>query len=151
MASTMVPEELGSELIVRQADSGDINPAVSMPQSKDNDEAWFDMADCESVLVVARLTARTANISSFVIEASAASNGDTPSTIKTHAAPTVADAAGDYLVLEVKAEELEDVLAGLRYIAAKVGCADNADRVTVTYVGKAKRKVRALTTNYPEA
>jgi hypothetical protein len=99
--------------------------------------AWVDMALFESILVAAMFISGT-GILTFKLFASESSTGaGSPVEVKVHADPTVADAAGDMVVLELTSDELaklgSDAGVDLRYVSAELDCDHADDKVAVTY------------------
>lgn len=95
--------------------------------------AWVQMG--KNFLALATMVVRTANIVSFKIFCADNADGSGNVTeVKAHADPTVADAAGDQVHLEVSAEEVHAKSATARYVAVEMDCANAADVCAVTYV-----------------
>ena len=115
------------------------------------DMGWVDMRDYDAILITVHAAALTGNgVTVFSIIANADSaGGDTDATIKTHAVASAPDAAGDYLVLEASAAEIQgastSTTGALRYVSAAVTAANAADNIAVTYVRKAKHSKLNLT------
>lgn len=93
--------------------------------------AWVPMA--QFFLALATLVSGT-GILTFKIFAALDSAGTTPTVVKAHAGPTVADAAGDQLILEVDAEEVLAVLPRASHVSVEMDCSGANDIVAVTYV-----------------
>ncbi len=95
--------------------------------------AWVPMG--RDFLALATMVVRTANILTFKIFCADNADGTGNVTeVKAHADPTVADAAGDQVHLEVSAEEVHAKSATARYVSAEIDCANAADVCAVTYV-----------------
>lgn len=94
--------------------------------------AWVDMSKFGQFLVDATLVSGT-GILTFKLFASASSDGSSAVEVKAHADPTVADAAGDNVFLELSSDELSSVGTDLRYVSAELDCDHADDIVAVTY------------------
>jgi putative heme iron utilization protein len=70
----------------------------------------------------------------FKIFAATDESGTNPTEVKAHATPTVADAAGDQLVLEVSAEEVLNALPAASHVSVQVDCDHADDIAAVTYI-----------------
>jgi hypothetical protein len=70
----------------------------------------------------------------FKIYAALTSAGGTPTLVKAHATPTVADAAGDVLVLETTAEEVAAALAGATHVSVYMDNDAAGDTNVITYI-----------------
>lgn len=70
----------------------------------------------------------------FKIFASLLSDGSSPVEVAAHATPTVADAAGDQLVLEVDAAQVQAALPGAAYVSVEMDCDAAGDIVAVEYL-----------------
>lgn len=70
----------------------------------------------------------------FKIFAATDSSGSNATEVKAHANPTVADAQGDQLVLEVLAEEVLAALPGATHVSVEVDMDANSDVAAVTYI-----------------
>lgn len=84
-------------------------------------------------LALATLVSGT-GILTFKIFAADDSSGTNATVVKAHADPTVADAAGDQVHLEVSAEEVRQALATAEYVAVEMDNDANTDINAVTYV-----------------
>jgi hypothetical protein len=93
--------------------------------------AWVDLGAFERFM--ATVTVLAGAIVTFKIFASAAADGSNPVSVKEHATPTTADAAGDTLVLECSAAELPALGSGMRYVSAEVDMGTNSDTAAVVY------------------
>lgn len=93
--------------------------------------AWVPMG--KNFLALATLISGT-GILTFKIFAAVDSSGTTPTVVKAHADPTVADAAGDQVHLEVSAEEVKAALAGATHVSVQMDNDVNSDINAVTYV-----------------
>lgn len=90
---------------------------------------WVDMRDYGLFLASLMFVSGT-GVLTFKIKASADSAGGSPVEVKAHATPTVADAAGDTLVLECSSNELAALGTDLRYVSV-VADYDHADDIAV--------------------
>ena len=106
------------------------NPADATTAAK---VAWVEMG--RNFLALATLVSGT-GILTFKIFAATDSSGSNPTEVKAHATPTVADAAGDQLVLETSAEEVLAALAGATHVAVEIDCDHADDIVSVVYVNE---------------
>lgn len=132
MASTQSSNHLTSRLAARTYvhDPADATVATKI--------AWVDMSTFSHFLALLTLISGT-GVLTFKLFASAASDGSNPVEVKAHADPTVADAAGDQVVLELSAEELKGLGATLRYVSAEVDMDGATDAAAVTYIRSAGR------------
>lgn len=77
----------------------------------------------------------TGNVDAFeIIAATNAAGTGSPTVVKAHAAPTVANAVGDNLVLEVDVEQVREVLAAATHVGIRVELATNTDECIVTAI-----------------
>lgn len=101
---------------------------------------WYDMSLFKRFHVQAMAAALTGDgLTTFEIEASANSDGSgTNATIKVHALAPAPDAAGDYVNLEVSAEEVRGeataTTGALRYVGANVQADNAADNITLIHI-----------------
>jgi hypothetical protein len=93
--------------------------------------AWVPMG--ERFLALATLISGT-GILTFKIFAGTDSSGAGATVVKAHADPTVADAVGDQVTLEVSAEEVKAALAGATHVSVEMDNDVNSDINAVTYV-----------------
>lgn len=93
--------------------------------------AWVPMT--HHFLALATLVSGT-GILTFKIFAATDSSGTSATVVKAHADPTVADAGGDQVHLEVGAEEVLAALAGASHVSVEMDCDANNDIVAVTYI-----------------
>lgn len=98
--------------------------------------AWVPMT--EGFLALATLVSGT-GILTFKIFAATDSSGSNPTVVKAHADPTVADAAGDQVTLEVSAEDVHEKLALATHVSVEMDCDATNDIVAVTYVRSGHR------------
>jgi hypothetical protein len=104
------------------------NPTTATDAAK---IAWVPMT--EFFMALAVLVSGT-GILTFKIFAALDSSGTTPTAVKTHADPTVADAAGDQVVLECNAEEVLNALPGATHVSVEMDMDHADDIVAVTYI-----------------
>jgi len=103
------------------------------------DVAWVDMRDYEHFLCMAFASALTgAGVTAFSIVGNTSSTGaGTDRVIVSHAVGSAPDAVGDFLHLECSAEQIASVgeanSEDLRYVSAKLTCANAADEAVVYY------------------
>ena len=93
--------------------------------------AWVPMGKSFTALAV--LISGT-GVLTFKIFAATDGNGSNPTEVKAHATPTVADAAGDQLVLSVNREEVLAVLAHASHVSVEIDNDANTDINAITYV-----------------
>lgn len=93
--------------------------------------AWVKMG--RHFLAKATLVSGT-GVLTFKIFAATDSSGTTPTEVTAHATPTVADAAGDQLVLEVSQEQVLAALAHASHVSVEMDCDANTDIVAVDYL-----------------
>ena len=134
--------------------SGNVTTAAAVPVDKDNGSTWFDMKDAEKVIIMANLVALGGNgIEAFSIVADQDSDGGNSNvTLVAHSDPTTADAAGDYVMLEIDvkqlAEESSSTSGELRYIAAKLECHHSSDNVWVQLIAQTNNPKKDKTADY---
>lgn len=128
----METQHLGSRLAVRTYVH---NPADATVATK---IAWVPMANFASFLALATLVSGT-GILTFKIFAATDGDGTGATEVKAHATPTVADAAGDQLVLELSSEEVLNALARASHVSVELDCDHADDIVAVTYLREASR------------
>lgn len=93
---------------------------------------WVEMS--EQFMALATLISGT-GVLTFQIYCDTSSTGaGTPTLVLAHSTPTTADAAGDTLVLEVTAEQVQAALSGARYVSVYMDNDTNTDVNLVTYV-----------------
>lgn len=141
----LTPEKLTSELKVTQYDF-DPNSTAATAVS------WVDMKDYSKLLVAFFRTVGTSGLT-FLIQASAASNGASAETVVTKTISSEPDAVGDYVFAEVLAEQIrqkgEETGKALRYVSAVLTFATGTDEGVVTYVlGGPRFKYTGLTADY---
>src|SRR5688572_15633805 len=93
--------------------------------------AWVPMGT--RFLAKATLVSGT-GVLTFKIFAAVDSSGTTPTEVAAHATPTTADAAGDQLVLEVDAAQVQAALARATHVSVEMDCDANTDIVAVDYL-----------------
>jgi hypothetical protein len=81
----------------------------------------------------------------FKIFAATDSSGTSPTVVVAHADPTVADAAGDQVVLEVDAAQVQAALSGATHVSVEMDCDATNDIVAVDYLMEPMRQYDALT------
>jgi hypothetical protein len=92
---------------------------------------WVPMS--ENFMALCTFVSGT-GVLTFKIFAATDSSGTNPTEVAAHAGPTVADAAGDQLVLEVTAEQVLAALAAATHVSVQMDN-DHADDIqVVTYV-----------------
>jgi hypothetical protein len=104
--------------------------------------AWVPMG--QNFLALATLISGT-GILTFKIFAAVDSSGTTPTEVAAHADPTVADAAGDQVVLEVSAEQVHAALALATHVSVQMDNDATNDINAVTYVMDKRDKANGLT------
>ncbi len=100
---------------------------------------WVDMRDYGGFAVQAMSVVLTGNgITLLEIVADVNSDGSGTNRIIKSSGAVVADAVGDYVVVECLAEEIaqigEDNSEDLRYVAARLTVANSADEAVVNYI-----------------
>ena len=98
---------------------------------------WVDMRDYASILCLYTRIVGTGVLTSYRIDASTASNGANPVTVKTGTATTV-DAVGDFVKIEVSQQEIAAALAGARYVSLVIVHPTATEKAGVTYVRSGK-------------
>lgn len=83
---------------------------------------------------LATLTVIAGAVVTFKIFAAVDASGTTPTVVESHATPTTADAAGDFLVLEVAQEQVRAALALATHVSVEVDMGTNTDRAAVGYI-----------------
>jgi hypothetical protein len=102
------------------------------------------MRDSSGILCLYVRTVGTGVLTSYRIDASASSNGTNPVTVRTGTASTV-DAVGDFVVIEVSAQEIAAALADARYVSLVAIHPTATEVAGVTYVRKPKHSYSGLT------
>lgn len=105
---------------------------------------WVDMRDFQAILCLYTRVVGTGVLTEYRIDASTASNGANPVTVKTGTATTV-DAVGDFVKIEVSQREIAAALAGARYVSLVVIHPTATEKAGVTYVRKGKVGYSGLT------
>ena len=107
--------------------------------------AWVDMKEFNNLLVAFVRTVGTSALT-FLIQASASSNGASPVTVKTITPAAAPDAVGDVVFGEVDVNDLLGAGTDLRYVSAVLTVATGTDEGVVFYtLGNAEHKKGALT------
>ena len=96
--------------------------------------AWVEMG--QSFLALAQLIAGTGILTFKIFCADNSDGTGNVTSVKSHADPTVADAAGDMVHLEVSAEEVHAASATGRYVSVEMDNDTNTDSNDVTYIMK---------------
>jgi hypothetical protein len=104
--------------------------------------AWVSMG--RRFLAKATLVSGT-GLLTFKIFAATDSSGTSPTVVVAHADPTVADAAGDQVVLEVDAAQVQAALSGATHVSVEMDCDATNDIVAVDYLMEPMRQYDALT------
>lgn len=105
--------------------------------------AWVPMT--EQFMALAMLISGT-GILTFKIFAATDDSGSGETEVKAHATPTLADAAGDQLVLETSAEEVLAALAAATHVSVQMDNDSAGDINAVTYIAAGARfKYAAMT------
>lgn len=104
--------------------------------------AWVPMG--RKFLALASLVSGT-GLLTFKIFAATDSSGTGATEVKAHADPTVADAAGDQVHLEVSDEEVLAKLARASHVSVEIDCDATNDIAAVTYVRELHRAYDGLT------
>ena len=143
MASPQASDKLKSNLAVTQYDfDPDATSATEI--------TWVDMRDFESFMCSFFRTVGTGTFAMTIIGNAQSDGGGTDVALKSFSG-SAPDAVGDYVFLEVTAEEIaqEAADAGVahaRYVTAVCTFGTNTDEGVVTYIrGRSKRPHRALT------
>ncbi len=105
------------------------NPADATVATK---LAWVPMT-FQFFMALATFVSGT-GVLTFKVFAATDGDGSNPTEVKAHATPTVADAEGDQLVLEVSAEEVLNALPLASHVAVELDCDHADDIVAVTYI-----------------
>ncbi|GAG08495.1 unnamed protein product, partial [marine sediment metagenome] len=119
-------------------DPGTTAATVITPDTPTN-ARWVDMRDYSQFgLLVMSSTLTGAGMTLVEIVANTASDGSGTTVVITTSGAVVADAVGDYVVLECSQEQLaqegSDNSVALRYVAGRVTVANNADECVATYI-----------------
>lgn len=116
----------------------DHNPADATVATK---IAWVPMGR----KFLALLTVVANAVVTFKIFAATDSSGTGAVSVKAHATPTTADAAGDQLHLEVSDEEVLAALARATHVSVEVDMDNAAGQAAVTYIRELHRAYDGLT------
>jgi hypothetical protein len=102
------------------------------------DIGWVDMRDFDNFVGIFFRTVGTGALDTFTVLGNPASNGSgTDVIIKAHAVASEPNAVGDYIFLEVTAEEIADadtVLGTVRYVSISAEFETSTDEGVVTYI-----------------
>ncbi len=99
------------------------------------DIGWTDMLGFGGITVMFIRTIGTSATVMNIIANTVADGSGTDAVLKTHAVANEPNAVGDFIVLEVSAEELAlHATAGLRGIGAQVSFATGTDEGVVVYI-----------------
>lgn len=93
--------------------------------------AWVPMG--QRFLAKATLVSGT-GVLTFKVFAATDSSGTGATVVASHATPTVADAAGDQLVLEVDSAQVLAALARATHVSVEMDCDANTDIIAVEYL-----------------
>lgn len=104
--------------------------------------AWVPMG--RRFLAKATLVSGT-GLLTFKIFAATDSSGTGATVVEAHADPTVADAAGDQVVLEVDSAQVLAALARATHVSVEMDCDHADDIVAVEYLVEPHRAYTALT------
>jgi 4-diphosphocytidyl-2C-methyl-D-erythritol kinase len=143
MASAQNPEKLSSEICVTSALDNPADATVA------RNVTVIDMRDYENLLVHCTFVSGTGVLTFRLLASGSSTGADTPVLIRAHAAPTVADAAGDTLVLECTAEEMAALATSTcvhpRYVCVEMDN-DHADDInSLVYIRSGGKKGEDLT------
>lgn len=131
MASTVASNKLAANLkqTAYLHDPADATVATKV--------GWVDMSLFESFLCAAVFISGTGLLTFKLFASESASGAGSPIEVKVHADPTVADAAGDVVFLELTSEELAKLgtatNVSLRYVSAELDCDHADDKLAVIY------------------
>ncbi len=107
--------------------------------------AWLPLKDFDWLLAAVALVSGTGLLTVKIVAATDPSGTGAVEVIA-HPDPTVADAAGDVVYLEVSAEQVTEVLAGATHVSVELACDHADDLAAVTYIfGGAMRQYAGLT------
>ena len=107
--------------------------------------AWLPMKGYEWLLAAVALVSGT-GLLTVKLFAAEDSSGTNATEIKSHADPTVADAAGDVVYIECTAEQVKEAGANMTHVAVEVDCDASSDIAAVSYLfGGAHRKFAGQT------
>lgn len=150
-ASTAPADKIQSNF---QIQSFDHDPGATTAQQVSADGGTNgkvqDMRDVSSFMVLATPTVIGANgLTLLEIIAAAAKDANdmltTPVVVRAHAA-TVNDALGDYTILEISDQDLQELsTVDVRYASARLTMATATDEAVVIFIAKFKRPRLALT------
>lgn len=105
---------------------------------------WMDMRDYSAILAQYTRMVGTGVLTSYRIDASTASNGASPVTVKTGTATTV-DAVNDTVQIEVSDSEIAAAKADARYVSLVVVHPTATEKAACTYVMTPKVSYAGLT------
>jgi len=145
MASSQSSMKLFSDLGVGIYDHDPAaNTAVICSADGGTTLKYVDMSKCDKFAAIAMSSTLTgAGINLLEIVACADTDFSADVVIVKTSGAVVCDAVGDFVVEECTAEEVaqlaEDNSVALRYVAARLTCANAADEAVVTYIEGGKR------------
>lgn len=142
MASTLTGSKLSAN--VRQKmyvhDPADATVATKVPT------VWRSLAGIKAILAAVMVTSAHAMVT-FKLFAGTSDAGAGATSVVEHAAPTVADAAGDVLYLDAVIEQIKDVLPGATHYAVEVDMDTAAATAVVALTEELDRKYSGLTSD----
>lgn len=94
--------------------------------------AFVDMKNFKQFMAMFVRTVGTSAVT-FLIQASATSNGASPVTIKTKTFAAQPDAVADLGVMEINVDELANAGTDLRYVSAVITFATGTDEAVIVY------------------
>lgn len=153
MASTVATQVLGSRLRIVPYDHDPAVNTIMICSADGGTTPWFwDLKDYRNFGVVAKISSGTTpSITLLEIIASASATMSTPTIVKTTGA-VVLDNYNDYAFLECTDDEVLFLGSTLRYVAARLTQAGNADNeAVVTYIGTPKTPGLDTTTPVQQA
>ena len=137
MASTATAEHLRSRLRVMSVDFdpnadtavvATLNPAAS-------EQCRAISGGARRFMAVLVRSVGTGNVDGFEIIASTNAAGTgSPTVVVAHAAPTVANAVGDQLVIECDIEQVREVLATATHVGVRAELATSTDECIITFI-----------------
>jgi hypothetical protein len=138
MATSITSSRLGSRLKQKMFwhDPADATVATKI--------SWQAIRGFESFLFSV-LVASAHALVTVKIFAATDSSGTNATEVLSHAAPTVADAAGDAVYVECTIEQIKEVLAGATHVSVEVDMNNAAALAAVSYLFEGHRKHSGLT------
>lgn len=138
MASAVTIAKLFANAAIEILDNDPGAATATVVSADGSTKQMRDMRDYEGFAVIAMPTVASSQITLLEIVASSDSLGASNLTVVASSGVVAADAVlADYVVLEVTAAQIKEVdtsNVGLRYVGARITCANSGDEHAVVYI-----------------